>query len=87
MLSITSLNFILFLKKSSNISFSALKVSYIVFIRNRFSLSAMGILTVKIVLQKFENLYAARERLEKNKKNFCVLLVRYLKIRWRVDGP
>ena len=28
----------------------------------------MGILTVKIVLQKFENLYAARERLEKNKK-------------------
>ena len=46
----------------------------------------MGILTVKSALQKFENLYAARERLEKNKKKICVLLVRYLKIRWRADG-
>ena len=30
---------------------------------------------------------AARQYIFLKKKNFCVLLARYLKIRWRADGP
>ena len=50
----------------------------------------MGILTVKIALQKFENFYAARERLEKKIKKILRLtytvLVDKMVRRWPVDG-